>query len=137
MADADAEHKAARKLLAEGLRAVGHRHRVAGVDVGDAGRDDHMLGSAEQQSRVNHDLLAAEALGHPDGRVTKLLEPGRRGGLVRGRQSLEREAPDVQRPEQPREVAAAETAKPVVPISFRGHARMFANISIVCGGYAD
>ena len=59
---------------------------------------------------MDEHVLAADALGHPDRRVAELLHSLRGVDLIERGHALESEAPDVERPEQPREVASAETA---------------------------
>src|SRR3954471_18278778 len=143
MTDADAEDEATGVLLAERLGAIGHGHWIAGVDVGNAGSDDRLIRGAQKQRGVRHDLLAAEALGDPDGRVAQLLECSRCRRFLSRRQPLEGEVPDVQRTERVGEIAAAEPAvaadaadaavraapaAPVVRGSVSRHPRIFAKI---------
>ena len=51
MRHADPEQEPAAGLFGERALAVRHRHRVAGVDVGDARRDDQRFGVGEQPGR--------------------------------------------------------------------------------------
>ena len=87
------------------------------MDVGDAGGDDALRRVGEQQARVGEDVLAADTLGDPGGRVADLLELPGGCDLVVGRQALEREAPDARWAEQLCQVAAAEAAEAVQSIT--------------------
>ena len=70
----------------------------------------------EQQRGVGHDLLAAEAFRDPDGGIAQLCHRIRGACLVRGRKPLKGEAPDVQGPQELREIAAAEAAQTSVRV---------------------
>jgi hypothetical protein len=98
VADADAEHEAARICLAERVSAVAHGQRVAPVDVGDAGGDDQPLGGGEQDARVGEGLLVDRALADPQRRVAERLDLRRGGALLLCRGAAKYAEPDADLP---------------------------------------
>ena len=72
MADPEPQEEAARMRLLDGALGVGHRHRVAGVDVGDARRDRDGVGALKQQGG-HHERVPTDRLRNPNGAVAQLL----------------------------------------------------------------
>ncbi len=93
MAYADAQDEATWIRFSERPGAVGHRHRVAGVDVRDARTDDQPVRRCEQDAGVAEELLAPDALRNPDDGIALRLELPGCLARVRRRQPLEGEAP--------------------------------------------
>ena len=73
MRDPDAEDEPARERLAERELPGRHRECVAGPDVGDAGRDDEVVGRREQQLGGGQHL-PPDGLAGPQGAVPELLD---------------------------------------------------------------
>jgi len=77
VADADPEQEAPRIGVGERPGAVRHRHRIARVDVGDAGGHDGALCPGEQRRRLREALLRLDTLAEPDRAEPELLELAR------------------------------------------------------------
>ena len=74
------------------------------------GPEDGLLRPREQDRGVRHHFLAAEAFGYPYRRISELLVLARRGRLLGRGQSLQGEAPDIQRAQQLCQAPAAVAA---------------------------
>ena len=82
VADSDTQQEASRKRLLDGALSVGHRHRVAGVDVGDSGGGLDG-GRALKQERGHHERVPSDRLGVPDRPEAQFLCFGREFDGVR------------------------------------------------------
>jgi hypothetical protein len=93
MAHAQPEHEPPRERLGDGLPAPGHRHRVASVDLRDAGADRDAVRPLEEEGGV-HERISADGVRDPDGAVPELLELGRDLACPRDGLEVEGERPD-------------------------------------------
>ena len=93
VADAQAQQEAAREGLVDGAQRVGHRHGVAGVDVGDAGGDLDGAGALEQPGG-RHERVTPDGLGDPERPVAQLLGFSDELHALRRGQLVEHPRPD-------------------------------------------
>ncbi len=93
VADPEAEDEAARVGLAKRPGTVGHGHRIAGVDVGDARGHDHPRRRGQEDPGVAEELLVAQRLRDPRDGVAERLERAGRRSRISARQLLECPAP--------------------------------------------
>ena len=75
VADSETQQEASWEGFGDGALGVGRRHRVSGVDVGDAGGDPDGGGTPKQQ-RGYHERVAPDRLGEPDRSVAQVLQFG-------------------------------------------------------------
>src|SRR5204862_5832547 len=91
---AETEHEAAARELGHRLLDGAHRHRIAGVDVRDAGGELQTLG-ARRQIAEQGEGIAADRLRQPERRVPERLDPLHECGGLAGAHQIE-EGPDAE-----------------------------------------
>ena len=114
MADAEPEQEATRKRLVERALRVRHRHRVARVDVRDAGGDLQFRGRRQQQRRGD-ERVATDRLRDPQRGEAELLDPPGDAACLLGWNRIEDAGPDPD-PAEVESLASHQSARPSPPI---------------------
>jgi hypothetical protein len=86
--DAEPQHEAPAGELGQRLLDRAHRHRIARVDVGNAGGQQEPLG-ARRQVAVECERVASDRFGNPQRRVAERLDAARERRRLVGRQEVQ------------------------------------------------